>query len=275
MKRLIALVLVVLMLGSTAAFAADDNASLTVGDDSANFLSNGTTASQKTDLWIQVEAAGQIDVTVPLVLVFKTNIDGGYATTGTNYAITNNSTSDLAVTTIALDVESQTEDNTVNPMALVNAGSTLAEDQYEVQLEVEDVVNSQGETVETEPFDLYDIETATDSAISKPALEGGLFVLPSADDQNNSDNITVIDVQMKTGKLSFITAHSAENDLDETKGVKLLSVSYTVAINTATGIGEAIEGETTGTSFAAGATNPTTYTYDYPNTPAQGGSTNP
>ena len=284
MKKLISFLLVIMLLSSisVSAFANDatgfttKNASLTVGDDDATFKVTDNTATQKTDLWIQVEAADQIDAVVPLLLVFKTNIDGGNANTGTNYAITNNSTADLAVTSITVNKVAQDDDNKINPMDLVKAGSTLGEDQYEVQLVVEAVTDSQGTTIASKTFDLYDIDTAENNTQSKTALNGGVFVLPSKDEKNSDDNVTTIDVQMKTGKLSFSTKHETANDrqqLDESVGVKLLSVSYVVAINTNTAIGTEIEGENiSGTVYTNGvATDKNDYIYNYPNAPVQSG----
>jgi len=259
MKKIIALILALVMLGSVSVFAADvttdADSSLTVGNETGKFLvtedasGNAVDAAQHTDIWLQVEASGQIDVTVPLLLVFKTNIDGGNATPPTNYGITNNSTADLAMISIVTDPISDTATATSPAVTLkaFSATGEYGEDEYGVQLSV---------ASETDPFDLYNGGTYTWTG---SALEP-LFVLPQ------DGETTDVTVNMGTGELSFVTEHDKDG-LVENTGVKLMSITYTVAIKTQGGKGETIYGDTTGTDYDA---SPTTQTYSYgtpPTTP--------
>lgn len=242
MKRLIALVLVVLMLGSTAALA-DSNARIdpfTTADNNNNtyhadgfVLNNDDGKGPQTELWLQVEASGQIDVTVPLVLVFKTNIDGGDATTADNYMITNNSRADLVVTDIKTATNNNKDDN---PMSLVTFGDGAKpeRDEYKVQLSVDKakvVVGTDAAAVNG----MWDLKT---NAHHGSAVNGGLFELKKAelnDAKEMTGTPTVVTASMVTGELSFVTAMTGTGDsaaMDTTKGVQLLTVSYTVAIDT-------------------------------------------
>lgn len=238
MKRLIALVLVVLMLGSTAAFADVDTMLGVSAETNSMSGENSTVDGAKTELWLQVDADGQIDVTVPLVLVFRTNIDGGVADTASNYKLKNNSTSDVVVTTIATAHE--TDNNTSQPMSIVAYTETPTEDQYKVQLSVADAVAVGTKDAEGKEIRKWDLATTSHTAAP---LAGGLFELPKAT-ANGAGTDTIVKVDMTTGKLSFVTKRDANDDLDATQGVKLLTVTYTVAIDTSDAIGSQITTET-------------------------------
>ena len=228
MKKLISLLLVVMMLCSISTVAFADDREPLVGDHSARFAvtkdtaGNDVSASQKTDVYLQVEASGQIDVTVPLVLVFQTNIDGGTASTGTNYGITNNSTAPLAVTSIVVAVDETGAAGDV--MVIVNypASGTPEKDKFAAK------ISANGYSK-----DLNAIYTATNSKDSKNSVDGGLFQLPLDDATTNTVNesFTAVDMSMTTGKLSFVTGHSNDTTLNPTKGLKLLTMTYTVAID--------------------------------------------
>lgn len=237
MKRLFALVLAVLMLGSVAAFADVSEIEVREADDRYQSGINQTTLDTPyTELWLQVDASGQIDVTVPLVLVFKTDIDGGEAQSPATYMITNNSSADLVVTNIDTLTNNVVDANTNHPMVLKPYDTaTLARDEYKVQLSVQknsennDVVLGEGET------GVWDLETA---AHENNKILGGLFELVK-------DTSTRVYADMETGKLSFITTRlvngtgedAEDAGMDDTKGVHLLTVTYTVAIDTSDAIG--------------------------------------
>jgi len=235
MKKFLALLMAVLMvLSCTVAFAEEyEEAKIDVREADDRYSIDGKELdTPKTELWLQVEATGQIDVTVPLVLVFQTTIDGGKATSPETYKITNNSTADLVVTKIATAVEA--ESDATNPMALVAYTDTPQEDEYKVQLSVkEETVKGAGESG---AWDLYDNEHA------RVAKQGGLFELKKAVPNGEGTDTRVI-ADMTTGKLSFVTlttGEGSEEKLDDTKGVHLLTVTYTVAIDTSDAIGETI-----------------------------------
>lgn len=253
MKKFLSLLLAAVMVCSCAvALAAryDDpvadgtNATLRTGLEEAPFLvdysdKNNPTASQRTDLWIQVDAIGQIDATVPLVLVFKTNIDGGEATTGSNYGITNQSSADLVVTQIDTTEYAPEINDKNEKMTLVKYDGTLNRDNYAVLLTT---TAEKGTGASTTGWDLYTKQYKNDK------LQGGLFELKRGE-------YTAIDASMKTGELSFVTSRkegTGENagkdaGMDETKGVKLLTVAYTVAIDTSDAKGDVILGAYKGT----------------------------
>jgi len=136
------------------------------------------------------------------------------------------------VTKIATAVEA--ESDATNPMALVAYTDTPQEDEYKVQLSVkEETVKGAGESG---AWDLYDNEHA------RVAKQGGLFELKKAVPNGEGTDTRVI-ADMTTGKLSFVTlttGEGAEEKLDDTKGVHLLTVTYTVAIDTSDAIGATI-----------------------------------
>ena len=248
MKKLISFLLVIMMLCSmsVSAFAsganlpADKNADIGYGAKTDEYDSTDTnpgTPDVSTELWLQVAAEGQIDVTVPLVIVFKTNIDGGNATEATNYKIINNNNAPVVVTGIGIVEETTTgPNNASNPMELVPYSYTnskyvfTADDQYMVKL-----------YPQIDGNDGYDLGNTISSVA---ASQGGLFALKTADrvtDTNGTD--TIITVEMATSPLSFVTITKTENGkeiLNPAMGVKLLTVTYTVGVNTNTAIGTAI-----------------------------------
>lgn len=243
MKKLIALLLVVMMLGSTVAFA-DTNASIAPYAPEDYKTDGSVLDTPKTELWLQVDATGQIDVTVPLVLVFKTDIDGGVATSPLTYKMTNNSSSDLVVTQIDTVVEQQVA--STNPMAIVaytTANRTdLARDQYQARLRVLNGVVLGSKADGTSIENSWDLATASHA---NDKVRGGLFELIK-------DADTRIIADMSTGELSFITPRAKDADgndagMDTTQGVKLLTVTYTVAIDTSDAIGTDITDDSDGT----------------------------
>lgn len=244
MRKLVSLILAVVMICSMAvtAFAADNNATLTQNTPTSSYEADAKTGAVNTELWLQVDAEGQIDVTVPLVLVFKTDIDGGNATSPNTYGITNNSTSDLVVTEIKTVAENKTA---AQPMTLVAYTATPTEDQYKVQLSVaNDVVKGEGSS------GAYDLHTASHT---NDAIKGGLFELVKPEANATEGKFTQITADMATGKLSFVTSRTNNDELDTTKGVKLLTVTYTVAVDTSDAIGTNI---TTANENLPGTTNP-------------------
>lgn len=108
MKKIIALVLAAMMLFSAVAFASSQQESTeptatpkpvtTFEDKGLTYTYNYDKVTTSTDpapsvntqVWLQVKAEGQINVKVPLVLVFSTNMEGGTSTIADAYKITNN-----------------------------------------------------------------------------------------------------------------------------------------------------------------------------------------
>lgn len=235
MKKFLSLVLAAMMLLScTAAFAADTVEAIDVRETDDRYTT-GSDATEmddaKTELWLQVDANGQIDVTVPLVLVFQTNIDGGEVTSPATYKITNHGTSDLVVTKIDTDIVA--DNNTTQPMNMVAYTTDPAEDEYRAQLTA-----GNGVIIGTGATNGWDL--IKDHENDK--LKGGLFEVLKAK-ANGTAVDTAIAVTMKTGPLSFITSRlegDKDTGIDDKKGVKLMTVTYTMAIDTSDAIGETI-----------------------------------
>ena len=101
MRKILALVLAIMML-STMAISAAATETIDVRVDNNKIDVDAASGTGNTELWLQVDATGQIDVTVPLVLVFQTTIDGGEGIAPTDYMLTNSSTADVVVTNIAV-----------------------------------------------------------------------------------------------------------------------------------------------------------------------------
>lgn len=252
--------------GDTGDIDAYDN--VNYGDET-KYDTNGKAA---TELWLQVDATGQIDVTVPLVLIFQTNIDGGTASTGTDYQITNNSSANLAVTKIEVvdkhetSSYTQTADNALAPKAFPTSGTALGVDEYAVKLTVSNPYLST-DNESNFVFDFFKNNSANTESLDK--IKGGLFELEKAGSDGTSKT-TKVDVTMQTGKLSFVTSRATttdgndtndtdadDNGLDSKKGVHLLTVTYTVAISTKDAVGESILGATVSTDLTS-ATNSST-----------------
>lgn len=221
--------------------------------DSAGFDTKGEAA---TEIWLQVDATGQIDVTVPLVLVFQTNIDGGHATSPSAYKITNHSTADLVVTKIVTrEVVKHSGITNYNnqPMTLAaypeidaTTGKIKqpAEDVYGARINVAKGVTLgklKDDKTNTGVYDLFtsaNLETPHENA----AARGGLFELQKPTAGKNADGmVTNLNVEMITGPLSFVTTRTDDDtNVDTDKGIQLLTIVYTVAIDTSDAIGETI-----------------------------------
>lgn len=249
MKKLISLFLALVMLMSCATVLAestDKNATMTVGTPVSHYATDNeeagateaATPSVNTEIWLQVDAAGQIDVTVPLVLVFKTNIDGGTASSPAAYVMTNNSTADIAVTSIKVNpVDTDTEAQPMEFVAYNTVGDTV--DQYGLKLSVEateaDAANHRAAHAAYDK-DMFDFTEEADTA---DVMDGGLF-------QVFKGATTKITALMKTGPLSFTTLRKAGDTaadpsvLDTDKGVKIITITYTVGIDAQNAIGDDI-----------------------------------
>ncbi len=244
MKKLISFLLVVMMLCSmsVSAFAADTQ--IGVSAESYDIkATDGTEGSANTELWLQVAANGQIDVTVPLVLVFKTNIDGGKADTANNYKITNNNNANLVVTKIAV-----TKNTAGNPMKLVAFGNDISklDNTYMVKLTAyksyapdDSSKNTKADVISggSNTFDLF-----YDTHKNNPE-SNGIFKLARNSEDRSEKTDTYMLAEMETSPLSFITPkdQADETKADAESGVKLLTVTYTVGINTNDVYGEEIK----------------------------------
>ncbi|MBE5803142.1 MAG: hypothetical protein E7316_01350 [Clostridiales bacterium] len=247
MKKFLSLLLAaMLLLACTTAMAEDDNATITVNEPVSRYATNNEedgaeeaqTPSVNTEIWLQVDAAGQIDVTVPLVLVFQTNIDGGYATSPETYKITNNSTADIAVTSLAVAVEAV--DSETQPMSFVAFDDVANEeiDAYGLKLHVDATeADAEAHRAAHDAYDkdLKEIEGEADTA---DVMDGGLF-------QVYKGEATQVTAEMKTSPLSFTTlrkagADGAASELDTTMGVKIITITYTVGIDAQNAIGDEI-----------------------------------
>ena len=245
MKKILAIALAMVLVlscfaladtANNATFVVNSGVTCTLDSDSNSNVKEGKVC---TEVWLQVEAAGQIDVEVPLVLVFKTNIDGGVATIDSAYKMINHSTADLAVTKIATATEANAEPGVTNPMTLKSYTVDMAEDQYGVKINFTGYSGVAAKGTHDVPDYEFDFAQVTDT---KSATEGGLFTLKkAAAGEEATGTPTTLKASMKTGKLSFVTkVIEGTEELDTTKGVKLITITYTVAINKKDAIGTEI-----------------------------------
>lgn len=254
MKKFMAILLVAIMMLSTVAFAegspldeAQDHSKLEIN--SADITSqykdltgNKTEGEVHTELWLQVKAGGQIDVTVPLVLVFSTNIDGGDATapTGTYKIINHNQTNSISVDKIAVSTNSGLADN-VNMMDLVQYEQTAdywkaARDTYGVKLVPEfgdtGTAGNYSPSFSHTEYDFAKIvanpddydKTATDNNTRRDEV---LF-------QIAENGFVDLNPSMVTSALTFVTQDVGDQTQDvgtkAGRGVHLLNVTYTVGL---------------------------------------------
>lgn len=204
MKKLVSFVLAALLLLSVVAFAASGDTTL-VAQQSYTFSKDNTNVGAvKTDIYLMVKAVGQIDVTVPLILVFSTDVDGGTALAPGNYTITNNNKNSAVGVT---KIEATDESNGNYKMTLV-ASSALDSAAANNENDKYSVVLSSGST------QTYDL-----AALSTTAAEPG-----TAWDGFNIQKSGVVDMKpaMKTTALTFVTG--------EDKYVKILNVKYTLGL---------------------------------------------
>ena len=262
MKKILALILAAMMLLGGAAMAASNMTEEHVGEQK-DFVKTGdpaTSASQSTDVWLQVEASGQIDVTVPLVVVFKTNIDGGSASTGNTYKIVNNSSAAIKVTEVSVtDIQEQfTQNGVTENMTAVESLTggyneytltMLPTDQYtdkawEAAKGVVDVDGDGSATFKKDTAgNVYKIASSTD------AQAKGLWRIEKKDDTKETDE-SYINLTLSTSKLSFVTNQKSVNETDVENGVKLFNVAYTVKIDDSTAVGGDIQDETQNHSYS-------------------------
>ena len=266
MKKIIAFALALVMVMScTLALADDKNMDIEMSDP-VEFLSKPETfgkaseASQKTALWLQVAADGQINCTIPLVLIYKTNIDGGYATTDPdNYKIVNNSSADIVVTSVEIE---EGESGDAKKMTLAEAVADGDQDTYSGTLTIakEDVNLFQDgwkHPINDRVLNLFKIGEGTEEKATVTQAEGGVFFIA----KNGGE--TGISVKIHTSPLTFTTK---EDDDTNSYGVNLVNVTYTVAIDTHLAYDVVITGTTNASRYVP-TTKPTsitkvTYTYE-------------
>lgn len=264
MKKILALILAAMMLLGGAAMATDMTEVVHVGSQE-DFVETGdpaTSASQSTDVWLQVEASGQIDVTVPLVVVFKTNIDGGSASTGNTYKIVNNSSAAIKVTEVKVqDQKTDVSGNGVTSnMTMVkelpSSGATY--DQYTLTMKPTDhyqnkyyFTTDNGENVYTY---FTDAGTASDQGTFVKKADAvqtqGLWRIERSDGAENGSDESKITLTLSTSKLSFVTNQKSVDNEDVENGVKLFNVAYTVKIDDSTAVGGDIKDETQNHSYS-------------------------
>ena len=129
------------------------------------------------------------------------------------------------------------------PMTKVAYIDTLQEDQYKAKLNVDKNVVTLGKGQSGE----YDLKQETYTA---ERHLGGIFELRKAEAGKNEEGTdTPIALTMKTGRLSFITSRvetpktdegQMDDAMDNTKGIQLMTITYTVAIDTSDAYGEEI-----------------------------------
>ena len=291
MKKIIALALALMMtLGCTVALAtepvADVNMTnrvstlnvqpnfLVTKETTTEGLSGAMEAAQRTDVWLQVEASGQIDVTVPLVAVFKTNIDGGRDTIANTYKIINHSSAALAVTKVV--IEDQNADVSANgngdQLSMVKEAELTGYNKYSLHFKPTDFYKTdagKANPVWQVSQDVADSTSAQDGGLMKTnfekTTEGGKTIYTKdshavAGDEKqglwlidreiagSTDNQSYIELVLNTTKLSFVTSKNKKEAAVE-DGVKIFTITYTVKIDDSSKVGEDIFGRTNGSVY--------------------------
>ena len=198
----------------------------------------------KTELWMQVDASGQIDVTVPLVLVFSTNVDGGKATAASNYKIyNNNQRNSIAVDKIKVVNEDNSKTMSFWTEKYFNkniATNPDSRDSYYVVLNPE-LVDTTAASANQET--LNSLAMNTQLHVSKFDLRNAVKDIDAYDETSDPDKALMTIGQggsinlkptMETTPLTFITEGYAATEGgysdNATTGIKLLTVTYTVGL---------------------------------------------
>lgn len=244
MKKFLAMLLAAMMLLSSVGALAEvqDDSTLKIKPAvNSRFYSDSTTEGEvDTELWLQVAADGQIDVTVPLVLIFSTNVDGGKATEANNYKIVNNNDR----SSISVDKIEVKKNNNNSHMTLVNSYNNgwndTTRDQYYVTLTPSTTYTGSDATandvLETQVYDLYTAVNTPYSKNGENEKSESLFRIG----ENSSVKLTA---NMVTTPLTFVTGitdeandtylNKGEGEADAAnsgKGIELLTITYTVAL---------------------------------------------
>ena len=262
MKKIVSLILALAMiLSCTAALANTNMEEKYIGAQENFAIDDPTTkksASQSTDIWLQVEAAGQIDVTIPLVAVFKTNIDGGSATISNSYKMINNSSAAIKVAKVVVtdqnvDVTTNNQIPTAN-MKLVKA-FTGAYDEYTLTMEPTDhyVDKAWDGAKNVAEFTKSGYAYTKDSDTTGKYTEvKGLWRVEKSDKANGGKDESYIKLVLSTSKLDFVTLQKdTVKDGDDAAiedGVKIVTIQYTVMIDDSEAKGEDIKGSSTETA---------------------------
>lgn len=316
MKKIIALALaLVMVLGCVSAFALDNDTYYTKDDrnmtnrvsvdnvqpnflvttESSVFEDAAMEAKQKTDVWLQVEASGQIDITVPLVAIFKTNIDGGRETISENYKLINYSSAAIAVTKMEIkdyqaNVQTNNSDADKN-MQLVamdelegkyNKYALIVkpDDQYNIQKkgtdvkkqwqEAQDVADDESHQKSPLPSTMFTNDGAgnftLDSKSNATNELPGLWLVERNPVGSTAGNSSYMQLTLETSKLTFVTKQDTvqKSAANIENGVKLFTITYYVKIDNASAVGEAIHGDTTGTDYnTASPAEPEVVSYHY------------
>lgn len=283
MKKIIALALALVLVAScTFALAEDINMTNEVSTeylsptfvekqkDYSSEIKGATQVGQHTNVWLQVEASGQIDVTIPLVAVFKTNIDGGKDTISENYEMINNSSADIAVTLVRVkDNEANVSTNgDGRKMELIKEAdmesnkeynkyslSILPDDQYQTPewVEAKDV----GE------FDIVDGYYTLDSGAQPGDEQKGLWLIEKKDPNAEEGTASYVELVLNTSRLSFVTNKTDKGEEDIQDGVCIFTVFYTVKIDDSSKVGKDVKGTTIGSVYKELHDAPETHTFEY------------
>lgn len=279
MKKFLAMLLAAMMLlssvgalaaidphenGAVISFDVDtgtDNSELEVENDYTSRYkkedwkqTDAANSTVKTELWMQVDASGQIDVTVPLVLVFSTNIDGGKAQEAANYVIYNNNTrNSVAVdkievtngadntqmtlqskTTFNNEKNLGTGDDKRNYYYVVfepekNTSDTSASSANGIGIAMDTKIHSGTQDTTDGPiyYDLYNATTANPVGKTHYNTTDSTAVALMTIGQGGSINLKPT---METTPLNFVTANFMEDAQQFAHGVHLLNVTYTVGL---------------------------------------------
>lgn len=261
MAFILALILLFTMSGAALASSINTSkAELQGGYEAYNGSSNATTAKdmfidkngdsqQETDVYVKVRATGgQIDATVPLIIVISTDISGTTkALTPSNYEIKSYSSVDLRVTDIDVAVSAPDQSTGVE---WVLADSSVLDDIGASGIGRWDSVEGNDSTWNAKLNSMTTYGAKNAIALSLKGLvldaENDLTDIDDIDplDGKAADNTFMIskinstetvqsldlDLQVRTSKLNFVTYNETpgSSNGDPDKGVHALKITYTI-----------------------------------------------
>ena len=224
----------------------DGSSNATSADDMFQDV-NGA-SQQETDVYVKVRATGgQIDATVPLIIVVSTDLSGTTkALTPQNYAIKSYSGVDLRVTNIGVTV-SAPDASTGVEWALANHTALALSNAWDTDFETDDAAmnaklnvmtgNGAKNAIALSLKDLVldvnnDLTTIQNAAGSDPAADS-TFKIAKIDNTTPVQTLN-LDLQVRTSKLNFVTYRDDADTANLAKGVHALKITYTIDADVST-----------------------------------------
>lgn len=219
------------------------------------FIDKNGKSQQETDIYVKVRATGgQIDATVPLIIVVSTDISGTTtALTPSNYGITSYSSVDLRVTNVAVTVSAPDASTNVewvlaNPTDLGFAATRWSGAAFAANdAAMNTVLNSKTSNGAKNAIALTlkglvldaanDLTTIQNSAATDAAANTTFKIAkinPTANDGTEIKQTLPLDLQVRTSKLNFVTYTDDTDTTRAAKGVHALKITYTIDADVST-----------------------------------------